>query len=362
MSTEPFLRLVLSCNQLTTIALEIFQLVDLQVLSLCHNNIQEVPEPIHNLTKLRVLNVAGNQLQYLPWGLLKLIEAGTLQHIAVHSNPWVELTAAQGTDIEEWFCDVVDGLFFVKNNRKTSDHPTSPQTGRQYSDAEIRAEPEVNENAPILVARGKTRYLDIEGNPIPSRSLRGRSTHLACQYTPSLRELALKGCSNAPHVMEAMEAASEDESQEAQGQRQNLRESSGFGDEMLMSSDTSDNDNDSSSNTPDTESDNDDRFSIPDTIVPLLNRAKYAREVGGHTCSVCGRSFVIPRVEWVEWWDCSPQESCMKIKRKPERPLFPLPFLRKGCSWLCTPKSQRTTTDDAGNVKKPKSGRNYAHS
>lgn len=323
-STEPYLRLMLGCNQLKTISPEILNLVHLHLLSLQHNDIQEVPEAIKNLKELQVLDIGGNRLQCLPWGVMKLIENGRLQHIAAHPNPWIELSDIQETDIEQWFCDVVDGLFFVKNRNKASERTS--QTEKQDPESKY------SESAPILVARGEKRYLDPEGNSLRSRTARKTPTHTESQYTKSLLEVALKGCTNAPDVIEAFEAMSE-----GKRERPNKRQS------FRGSSEAIDNDNASLSDSPDNDdSDFDsDYFTVPDIIMPLLDLAKYSREFGENTCSICGRTFVIPRVEWIEWWDCSPQESYMKSKRKPENPLFPLPFLRKGCSWLCVADDTR---------------------
>lgn len=80
----------------------------------------------------------------------------------------------------------------------------------------------------------------------------------------------------------------------------------------------------------------------PETPKPVLAALDLANAVkeeeGDRMCSVCERSYVIPRTEWIEFWH-----------RIPVNPMNPelltgigmdelfLPFLRRGCSWRCVP-------------------------
>lgn len=53
-------------------------------------------------------------------------------------------------------------------------------------------------------------------------------------------------------------------------------------------------------------------------------------EEGGRVCSVCSRSFIIARTEWVEYWHLGPCKPTDNTK------IF-VPILRRGCSPSCVP-------------------------
>lgn len=68
----------------------------------------------------------------------------------------------------------------------------------------------------------------------------------------------------------------------------------------------------------------------PATVLRGLKTASDVFEEGGRICSVCSRSYVVPRTEWVEYWHLGKSGSIDKTK------IF-LPFLRRGCSLNCVP-------------------------
>jgi hypothetical protein len=43
---------------------------------------------------------------------------------------------------------------------------------------------------------------------------------------------------------------------------------------------------------------------------------KAKAEAGGQPCSVCQREYVIPRTEWMEWWDFTPCENGMPSRKE----------------------------------------------
>lgn len=74
----------------------------------------------------------------------------------------------------------------------------------------------------------------------------------------------------------------------------------------------------------------------PTHLTQLLKDTWKLREAGGKICSVCGREYIIPRTEWLEWWYCIPSEAIMtgdSISFQMDRK--PVPLLRRGCSWAC---------------------------
>lgn len=65
----------------------------------------------------------------------------------------------------------------------------------------------------------------------------------------------------------------------------------------------------------------------PQSLSHMLQHAWKVKSAGGKLCSVCGKSYIIPRTEWIEW-----RSSLSQYCRDP------VPLIRKGCSWACTVK------------------------
>lgn len=274
---EPFLRLFLSGNLLTSLSSELFELGNLRVLSLRNNKLTEIPPAIQKLTMLQEINLSVNRLQYLPWEILQLIRKGDLKHLVVHPNPFLQFEEAE---IEQWHYGDWDGR-------------RSPDDAPRLYDYKGPAPEEAW--APIHVATGPVRRFNMEGLPVAGgKSHGGSQTQTGIEETPSrvpsLRELSLLACSRSPYF------------------------------DQLFESDIS---------------------SCPELVVRLLRQAREVRNAGGRSCSVCHRSFVVPRTEWIEWWDCTTYENGLKGPRAPGEKLRPLPFLRRGCSWACVPGGAR---------------------
>ncbi|PYI07228.1 hypothetical protein BO78DRAFT_341688 [Aspergillus sclerotiicarbonarius CBS 121057] len=98
-SLQPFLRLFLAGNALSSISGEIFELDALRVLSLRYNKLTEIPPAIRKLTLLQEVNISVNRLQYLPWELLWLIRKGDLKHLTVRPNP---LQQIEEQEVAQW--------------------------------------------------------------------------------------------------------------------------------------------------------------------------------------------------------------------------------------------------------------------
>lgn len=62
----------------------------------------------------------------------------------------------------------------------------------------------------------------------------------------------------------------------------------------------------------------------PQSLSHLLRHAWKVKSAGGKLCSVCGKAYIIPRTEWIEWRS-SLSQHCR----------YPVPLIRKGCSWEC---------------------------
>lgn len=77
-------------------------------------------------------------------------------------------------------------------------------------------------------------------------------------------------------------------------------------------------------------------FLLPEDCSPyikhMLQTAWTLKESGGKRNSVCDSIYIIPRTEWIEWWSCKPRGERLYD--------YPLPFLSRGCSWLCFEESE----------------------
>ncbi|KFZ14847.1 hypothetical protein V502_05873 [Pseudogymnoascus sp. VKM F-4520 (FW-2644)] len=81
----------------------------------------------------------------------------------------------------------------------------------------------------------------------------------------------------------------------------------------------------------------------PEKLQHLLDDARNLRETEapGRKCTICERRFVIPRTEWIEWWQIEQSPSGPVTSEETVRPRdiieSQLPFMRRGCSWRCVP-------------------------
>lgn len=285
-SLQPFLCLFLSGNCLSTLPGELFELGTLRVLSLRNNKLDQIPPAIRRLTLLQELNLSVNRLQYLPWELLWLIRKGDLKHLTVRPNPLAQMEEA---DIATWH---------YPNHNITSGCTSPNENGTETepeNEAEANKEPEPPRLctyegpapeeawAPIHIATSPVQLFNMEGLPVRTAA---KTKEEIGSRVPSLREVALLTLSKSSHF------------------------------DFITDSDIA---------------------MFPGLMTRLLWQAREARNTGGRCCSVCHRNFVIPRAEWIEWWDCSTYENGLKGPRISGARLRSLPFKRLGCSWACAP-------------------------
>lgn len=83
----------------------------------------------------------------------------------------------------------------------------------------------------------------------------------------------------------------------------------------------------------------------PESVARLVDLATDVQAEGGRTCSVCRRSYIIPRTEWVEWWQLNWCCDSFQLPAAHEDDMprtLPkdnyVPILRRGCSWACRPE------------------------
>ncbi|KAJ6151590.1 Leucine-rich repeat typical subtype [Penicillium chermesinum] len=254
------------------------------------NSLMFLPTEIFELKDLKVLSVRNNKLRELPSAIRKLTSLEVL-NIAVNQLselPWDLMRLMQAGELKHFTAHPnpfpsIEHAEIVKWHRE----PCRKEDGvaidsipfDHYKIAPLDAW------SPVHVATGPVTQLDLEGRRIESSSasVSGHSKSAA----PSLRELALRAVSKLPEL----DLLTDEELEE-----------------------------------------------YPALLIPLMRQVKKIRASGSQQCSVCRREFIMPRTEWIEWWDCVPHENGMKRPRTSGEKLRPLPFKRLGCSWACIPE------------------------
>ncbi|KAH8692951.1 hypothetical protein BGW36DRAFT_301713 [Talaromyces proteolyticus] len=254
------------------------------------NSLTQLTSELFELGNLKVLSLRNNKLREIPSAIRRLTE---LQEVNLSVNrlntlPWEMLWLIRKGDLKHMIVqpnplfslhEATDIEQWHYGNR--SDSITAPRLCEYEGPVPEEAW------APIHIATSRVQYMDSEGNrlsDIKSRQLRENTSRV-----PSLRELALLECNRAPYLDQFLE---------------------------------------------------EDLTGYPELAIRLLRQATAVRDAGGMTCSICHRSCVIPRTEWMEWWDCTTYENGLKGPRASGAELRPLPFLRRGCSWGCVPTDQ----------------------
>jgi hypothetical protein len=256
---------------------------------------------LHNdlfeLSNLKVLSLRNNKLTELPSTIRRLT---ALQVLNLSVNrltclPWELIKLMQNGELKHLtvrpnsFLPIEEAQIAEWHHNANKKQTEEPDEEFISSQLQFNHDESSNIREPfwdsIHVATGPTTFLNMEGNPVRESALTNPSINAA----PSLRELSLRTVSKLPYLEQAT-------------------------DEELAE--------------------------YPALLVPLLRQAREVRAAGGQPCSVCDREFVIPRTEWLEWWDITPCENGMKMPRHSGEKLRPLPFRRLGCSLSCVPGSQ----------------------
>jgi hypothetical protein len=95
----------------------------------------------------------------------------------------------------------------------------------------------------------------------------------------------------------------------------------------------------------------------PPSLHELLAITAEKKESGGSRCTICARSCIIPRTEWIERWEIakvlesnSTASAASPLRQmENERDVLEkmVPSMRRGCSWLCVPEMVATPEEDA---------------
>ena len=307
----PRLQLFLGKNRLQFLPGTTYSLENLTVLSLRDNQLVGLLPSISRLTKLEELNLSVNSLRWLPWEVKKLAEKN-LRQLQGSGNPWVE------PNIEHYDEKPLDPDYFFEVPREDGQWFcfSSPVTLLDIDGSPRRGPVRVNPSMFQISGRSSTDnqefpcHLDAwipNAAPIPHVD--------QPSAVPSLMETVLRSCSRQSFLHTLVSNLPED---------------------------------------------------LPPSLSFLLRHALRVREAGGQECSVCGKQYIVPRTEWIEWWDLNPGEAitndvigyarmtaqyvinCAKnstplgpvLKSSWREELAFTPLLRFGCSWSCVVKHE----------------------
>ena len=302
-SLKPDLSLYLSKNALTEVPSEVYHLPATRVLSLRGNRISEILPSISNLRELKELNLGSNQLEYLPWEVFLMIRTRLGQesktkikesNFSFFPNPF--LRAMPHFRLDMMGRKNVRSSSSPRSSRVTQGSGLSDNSSARISDPEGLS----------YMASTRVAFLDIGGRSIPSyppsptsqpslwvaNTVSSPSSTFEAAHpspteqsqVPSLLELSLRSCHKSSNLSQAP---------------------------FLLPRDASPH------------------------LIDLVKRTFRLREAGGQACTVCGRFFIVPRTEWIEWWYCNPFVSSSGMPFPTWANVGPIPFLRRGCSWRC---------------------------
>lgn len=246
-------------------------------LYLSNNSLTNFPSEILSLTNLRLLSLRHNKLTKLPPAIAKLPSLEQL-NIAANELQYLPFEMLSLYDRPEFDMIATPNPF----QDRQPEHEVSYQ----------RALPSSTSKMGFLKARSPPQYFHPDG----SKALHNPQQPAADQSNvPSLFELALQKCQQLPDLIEIQEWCTPSLNGEEAG---------------------------------------------PTTLSKPLALAQEANAHGGRLeCTVCGRPFIVPRVQWTEWWlirlVTMLTTHTQEIESQCPINAFVVPFLRQGCSWAC---------------------------
>ncbi|KAG9230631.1 hypothetical protein BJ875DRAFT_431267 [Amylocarpus encephaloides] len=321
---EPKLKVFLASNALKTLPAELFKLESLTALSLRSNSFKELPPAIGNLQGLKELSISQNRLRFLPFEILELFSVQScLENLQLHPNPFYEPQFPPGhLEVEEIQNKIELGSRTRTRPRRGAVSCVQPSGTRRSWHPRWKV---------TYKARTEIRYLGLGGelvkgavfpdssSPTHPRNVPRNSLLVANpaqphyppeprgayhSHAPSLLEVALNSCSNSPQLPRLSSFLHED---------------------------------------------------CPPYLSELLAKTAAKKESGGSKCTMCNRNFIIPRAEWIEWWEITKilnhkTIASMASAASPlthmenERDVLEsmVPLMRRSCSWLCVPQQQES--------------------
>lgn len=288
------------------------------MLSLRGNQFEELPPGIGKLATLKELNLSQNSLRCLPFEILELFsDTSRLNSLSLHPNPFYQPEFPP--DLDEDKEKKPEYKIGLGNRGRTRPRRgavccVSPEQRRRSWNSQWNV---------TYQARSEVRYLSINGTHLKGPNFSKKSTSIPVadvneipqpptsrdgqiSRAPSLLEVALSACSRTAQLPTLPSYLPEDS---------------------------------------------------PAVLVELLAYAVDKKESGGSKCTICGRNFIVPRTEWIEWWEIAKvlDHNGMASAASPLRQMenerdvleSMVPLMRRGCSWLCVPEQITVVEDEA---------------
>jgi len=313
---EPKLKIFLASNELTTLPGELFNLDRLTVLSLRGNQLHELPPNVGKLSNLKELNLSQNGLRYLPYEILELFsDTSRLNSLHLHPNlfhePQFPLSEEDVKPEQEIQYNFGLGKRTRVRPRRGAVCAVSPVDRRRSWHTQWKITSQARTEVRFLAINGalvkgpsfpvntenlgsthnKIPVADVDDSPEPPSAGNG------CSRAPSLLEVALAACAKTSQLPFLANFLPEDS---------------------------------------------------PSSLHELLTKAAERKESGGSKCTICARSFIIPRTEWIEWWEIAKvvdnnvtaggANSSRQMENERDVLESMVPLMRRGCSWLCVPE------------------------
>jgi hypothetical protein len=264
------------------------------------------------------LNLSQNGLQYLPFEILDLFSEGhRLQSFIIHPNPFYEPRYPDqkiSQTVEEEVPYKIGLGNRIPRCRRGAICRISPEERRRSWHPQWKVS---------YKARTEVRFLDINGSHVKGPTFSSQTAFGAGKFpdgvpvaevgdkpdpplsrgnqmsrAPSLLEVALNACSRTPQLPYLQQMLPEP---------------------------------------------------YPEYFPELLATVVAKKESGATKCTICKRDFIIPRTEWIEWWEiakCADDKGVTSAasplrQKENERDFVErmVPLMRRGCSWLCVPET-----------------------
>lgn len=303
---------------------ELFNLDRLTVLSLRGNQLRELPPSVGKLSNLKELNLSQNGLRYLPYEILELFsDTSRLNSLHLHPNLFHEPQFppsdedVREEEIQQYKIGL--GNRTRQNLRRGAICAVSPDQRRRSWHTQWKI---------TYKTRTEVRFLDINGTLVkgpsfPVNTTGSDSSHnkipvADINYSPE-PPISRDGLSRAPSLLEVTLAACAKTPQ--------LPFLADFLPEHS-----------------------------PPSLHELLAIVAEKKESGGSKCTICSRNFMIPRTEWIEWWEIakvletnSTASAASPLRQmENERDVLEkmVPLMRRACSWLCVPEKATIPEED----------------
>lgn len=318
---------------------EIFNLDNVTVLSLRSNHLVELPSAIGKLRRLVELNIANNNLHFLPYEILQIFsEPSKLHSLTWHPNPFYEPDIPEANPYkagEPYPPDLRDGVL-SQSGRPGAVSSSLPDTSPKWNvNYKFRSEVRFM-NIDGTLAKGPSFPRDESLFSASARQLNSLSYSYGFGRTNVIKIAAPGDTPEPPRVSSLLKGDRVSKAPSLlEVTLQAWSQSSGLPDLHDWLGDE-----------------------LPERLARILEDAKVLKEMEADSrkCTICQRRFVIPRTEWLEWWQISKAQKNRQLasaasplkmmENRRDQVESMVPLIRRGCSWRCLP--DKVPLDDFG--------------